>query len=103
MNEGDVLVTGDAEKTEILNTFFASVFASKTPPQDSWTLEGGERAWEVEISPLVDEGVVWERLSGLNTHISMDIDGMHPRVLRELGEVITRGMTCWRGTLQRRT
>lgn len=54
LNEGGVLVTGDAEKAEILNTFFASVFASKTPPQDSWTLEGGERAWEVEISLLVD-------------------------------------------------
>lgn len=37
LNEGGVRVTGDAEKVEILNAFFPSVFASKT--QDSRILE----------------------------------------------------------------
>ena len=66
LNERGVLVTRDAEKMEILNVFFASFFASRTPPRDSSTLEGGERVWQVDISPLVDKGEVRENLNGLN-------------------------------------
>lgn len=88
LNEGGVLAMGDAEKVEILNAFFGSVFASKTPSQDSWTLEGEERVWEMEMSPMFDKG--HERLSGIITQKSMGPDGMHPCVLRELAEVITK-------------
>ena len=64
LNEGGVLVMGDAEKMEMLNAFFALVFASKTPCWDSWTLEGRERVREMLSFPLVDQGVVWEHLGG---------------------------------------
>lgn len=72
LNEEGVLVTGDAEK--MLNTF-ALVFASETPPRDSWTLEGRERVQEVERFPLVEERVVWESLGGISAHKSMGLMG----------------------------
>ena len=68
LNEGGVLVTGDTEKAEILNAFFASVFVSRTLPRDSSPLAIGQRVWEMEGSLLVEVGVVWERLSGLNAN-----------------------------------
>lgn len=59
--------------------------------------EGGERVWEVKISPLFFEGVVQECLSGLNTHKYMGPDGMHPHVLRELVEVIAELLSSLKG------
>uniref|UniRef100_A0A8B9ZSV0 Reverse transcriptase domain-containing protein n=1 Tax=Anas zonorhyncha TaxID=75864 RepID=A0A8B9ZSV0_9AVES len=42
----------------------------------------------MEGSPLVDDRMVREHLSGLNAHNSMGPDGMHPWVLWELAKVI---------------
>jgi len=51
-------------------------------------LEIRERVWVKEAFPVVEEDLVREHLSKINTNKSMGSNGLHPHVLRELTEVI---------------
>ncbi|PKU35402.1 rna-directed dna polymerase from mobile element jockey- hypothetical protein [Limosa lapponica baueri] len=72
------MVLEDAEKAELLNAFFASVFTAQASPREPQNLEESEKVWTKEALPLVQEDQVKKLLSKLDTHKSMGPDGMHP-------------------------
>jgi len=93
LNEVGALVTEDAEKAELLNAFFASVISAKAGPQESQALEVREKAWRKEDLPLVEEDCVTHHLSNLDTQKSMGLNGMNPRVLREIADIIAEPLS----------
>jgi len=78
LSEVGVLVMEDAEKAELLNFCFVSVFSAKAGPQESQALEAREEAYRKDDLPSVEVDQVRDLLSNLDTHKSMDHNGMHP-------------------------
>ena len=94
MDAGGNIVTKDEEKAEVLNVSFAPAFNSKTgcsggtqPPE----LEG--RDGEQNEASTIQGEMVSDLLHHLDTHKAMGPDGIHPRVLRELAEALTKPLS----------
>ena len=78
----------DLEKSEALNEFFTSVF---TIERDGPTPQLARRDIKVAMPHLqITEAMVKKKLGGLNPNKSAGPDGLHPRVLSELSEVISK-------------
>ncbi|CAM5130495.1 unnamed protein product, partial [Natator depressus] len=90
LNEGGNLVSEDVEKVNVLNAFFASVFTNKVSSQ---TTALGSTAWGGGDQPSVEKEVLRDYLEKLDVHKSMGPDALHPRVLKELAEVIAEPLT----------
>jgi len=83
---GNIANKGE-EKAEVLNAFFASVFTSQAgyfqgsqPP----VLEDRERVQNKP--PIIQEEAVNDLLCHLDTCKCVGLDGLHPRMLRQLAE-----------------
>lgn len=76
------------EKAEIPNASFASVFDRKPSSRSTQHAELEDR--ELNEAPTIQGEMVSDMLQHLDTHSSMGPDGIHPRVLKELSEGLTK-------------
>ncbi|KAK4818051.1 LOW QUALITY PROTEIN: hypothetical protein QYF61_004578 [Mycteria americana] len=91
LDVGRNIMRKDEEKSEVLNAFFASVFNSQTSyPQGIQPPELEDRNGEQNELPIIQEEAVNDLLHHLDTHKSMGLDGIHPRVLRKLAEELAK-------------
>jgi len=94
LDTGQNIATKDEVKAKVLNAFFTSVFNSQAHySQGIQPPELEDRDGEQNKSPIIQEEAVNDLLCHLDTCKSMGPDGIHPRILRELAEEMTKPLS----------
>lgn len=76
------------EKAEVLNAFFAAVFASKTGLQEWESPQTRGKVWNKEDLSYMEETRLGSTSNKLDIHKSVGPDRLHTQVLRELVDTI---------------
>ena len=77
----------------MLNAFFASVFNSKTSSLGTQLPELEDRGREQNEAPIIHTEMAIDLPHHLDMHNSMGLEGIHPRVLREMVEELTKPLS----------
>ena len=81
------LTNDDQGKADILGTFFSSIFAKE--PDWIWILDENDRPGiTIPLQLSISCGSILKKLERLNVNKSPGQDNIHPRVLKEITDVI---------------
>lgn len=80
------LTSTDKEKTEVLSEFFTSVF-TKEPEGQIPKLKNEASKYQIQKLTITEE-IVGKKLKNLNPNKSPGMDEIHPRILKELAEIL---------------
>ncbi|KAJ7404159.1 hypothetical protein WISP_147211 [Willisornis vidua] len=92
LDEDGHLTNRDRDKAEAFDTFFASLFNMDDGPRGSQCPELEDHDCENDELPVNPETVL-NLLLQLDHYHSMGPDGIHPRILKELADVITKSLS----------
>lgn len=93
LNRASKQVTNNADKAEVLNTFFSSAFTGIAGPQIT-----GSSSYDPCQPSISGERAGLRPKS--STHVNLVPDGIRPRVLREITDVVARPLSIIRKYLK---